>query len=39
MNIFTTLVISFVSAVMLTLCINMAEKLLKEGTRQSNSEA
>ena len=39
MNVLTTLVISIISAVMITICIDMVEKLLKEGTRQSNSEA
>ena len=30
MNVLTALVISIVSAVMITLCIDMAEKMLKE---------
>ena len=30
MNILTTLFVSFVSAVMITLCIDMVEKMLKE---------
>jgi len=30
MNVLTTLVISVVSAVMITLCIDMVEKMLKE---------